>query len=206
MRLLLGLLLLATRQDGLYGFAPPSGVLPKPATTTTALSNAGGREAEKEMRKELADATFSGISETRDMAVADGANMEGAYRMPGDDDSLSDTPAQSGGLQATMDRMTKPRPYPLFLAEKFTEIAESTIGDVTKKLFGQELPDGQPGPREKIVVLGTGWGAATFLKQIDTSSRYDVTVISPRNYFLFTPMLAGARYVPCRGGFLLWQL
>jgi NADH dehydrogenase FAD-containing subunit len=29
------------------------------------------------------------------------------------------------------------------------------------------------------------------LKDIDTSM-YDVTVVSPRNYFLFTPMLAGS--------------
>ena len=41
------------------------------------------------------------------------------------------------------------------------------------------------------MVLGTGWGAAAFLKNIDTD-KYDVTVISPRNYFVFTPMLAGA--------------
>lgn len=45
--------------------------------------------------------------------------------------------------------------------------------------------------REKIVVLGTGWGAAAFLKGID-ADKYDITVISPRNFFLFTPMLAGA--------------
>ena len=45
--------------------------------------------------------------------------------------------------------------------------------------------------KEKIVVLGTGWGGHAFLKTID-SSRYDVTVISPRNYFLFTPMLAAS--------------
>jgi len=45
--------------------------------------------------------------------------------------------------------------------------------------------------REKVLVLGTGWGAASFLKDIDPR-KFDVTVISPRNYFLFTPMLAGA--------------
>ena len=46
-------------------------------------------------------------------------------------------------------------------------------------------------PKERIIVLGTGWGAASFLKSIDCN-KYDVTVISPRNYFVFTPMLAGA--------------
>lgn len=45
--------------------------------------------------------------------------------------------------------------------------------------------------REKIVVLGSGWGAHAFLKTIDASV-YDVVTISPRNYFLFTPMLAAS--------------
>uniref|UniRef100_A0A7S0L5Z8 NADH:ubiquinone reductase (non-electrogenic) n=1 Tax=Coccolithus braarudii TaxID=221442 RepID=A0A7S0L5Z8_9EUKA len=42
--------------------------------------------------------------------------------------------------------------------------------------------------KEKVVVLGSGWAAVKFLINIDTS-RYDVTVVSPRNYFLFTPFL-----------------
>jgi NADH dehydrogenase FAD-containing subunit len=45
--------------------------------------------------------------------------------------------------------------------------------------------------KEKIVVLGTGWGAHAFLKSID-ATMYDVVVISPRNYFTFTPMLAAS--------------
>jgi NADH:ubiquinone reductase (non-electrogenic) len=39
-----------------------------------------------------------------------------------------------------------------------------------------------------VVVLGTGWGGAPFLKNPDCS-RYEVKVISPRNYFAFTPLL-----------------
>ncbi|KAG6524832.1 hypothetical protein ZIOFF_014776 [Zingiber officinale] len=42
--------------------------------------------------------------------------------------------------------------------------------------------------KKKVVVLGTGWGGTTFLKNLD-SSLYDVQVISPRNYFAFTPLL-----------------
>ena len=41
---------------------------------------------------------------------------------------------------------------------------------------------------EKIIVLGTGFAALRFLKQIN-KKLYDVTVISPRNHFLFTPLL-----------------
>ncbi|KAJ8613436.1 hypothetical protein CTAYLR_002317 [Chrysophaeum taylorii] len=47
--------------------------------------------------------------------------------------------------------------------------------------------------RRRIVVLGSGWGAASLVKALGGAARYDdVTVVSPRNYFLFTPMLAGA--------------
>jgi NADH dehydrogenase FAD-containing subunit len=45
--------------------------------------------------------------------------------------------------------------------------------------------------KEKIVVLGSGWGAHSFLKTVD-STKYDVQIISPRNYFTFTPMLAAS--------------
>ncbi|XP_050205757.1 external alternative NAD(P)H-ubiquinone oxidoreductase B4, mitochondrial-like [Mercurialis annua] len=42
--------------------------------------------------------------------------------------------------------------------------------------------------KKKMVVLGTGWGGTSFLKNLKNSN-YDVHVISPRNYFTFTPLL-----------------
>ncbi|CAH9099280.1 unnamed protein product [Cuscuta epithymum] len=42
--------------------------------------------------------------------------------------------------------------------------------------------------KKRVLVLGTGWGATSFLKDLDISS-YDVQVVSPRNYFAFTPLL-----------------
>ena len=42
--------------------------------------------------------------------------------------------------------------------------------------------------KKKIVVLGSGWGAVNFLKSL-TPGEYEVSVISPENYFLFTPLL-----------------
>lgn len=41
---------------------------------------------------------------------------------------------------------------------------------------------------KRVVVLGTGWAGTSFLKNLKNSS-YDVQVISPRNYFAFTPLL-----------------
>lgn len=52
-------------------------------------------------------------------------------------------------------------------------------------------PDDQPDPdpsKKTLVILGTGWGAVSLLKKLDTEN-YNVIVVSPRNYFLFTPLL-----------------
>ncbi|KAJ7363837.1 pyridine nucleotide-disulfide oxidoreductase-domain-containing protein [Mycena albidolilacea] len=59
---------------------------------------------------------------------------------------------------------------------------------VTKKdrTPGVQLPHD---PQKKtIVVLGSGWGATSFLNTLDTTE-YNVVVISPKNFFLFTPLL-----------------
>ncbi|KAI0251025.1 FAD/NAD-P-binding domain-containing protein [Lactifluus subvellereus] len=55
--------------------------------------------------------------------------------------------------------------------------------------------DRHPGPqlpydpsKKNVVVVGSGWASTAFLKNLDTSE-YNVTVISPRNFFLFTPLL-----------------
>lgn len=42
--------------------------------------------------------------------------------------------------------------------------------------------------KKRVVVIGTGWAGTSFLKSLKNSS-YDVQVISPRNYFAFTPLL-----------------
>ncbi|RKF57069.1 External alternative NADH-ubiquinone oxidoreductase, mitochondrial [Erysiphe neolycopersici] len=70
----------------------------------------------------------------------------------------------------------------------------SAIGGIGYLVYGvYELrnPTDQfvPDPSKKnLVILGTGWGAVSLLKKLDTE-QYNVIVISPRNYFLFTPLL-----------------
>ena len=46
--------------------------------------------------------------------------------------------------------------------------------------------------KKRVVVLGSGWGAISFVKSLEQSAPYDVTLVSPRNYFLYTPLLPGA--------------
>lgn len=51
---------------------------------------------------------------------------------------------------------------------------------------GEQIPHDPS--KKTIVVLGSGWAAMSTLKALDTTE-YNVVVISPRNYFLFTPLL-----------------
>ncbi|KAL9043354.1 MAG: hypothetical protein Q9214_003457 [Letrouitia sp. 1 TL-2023] len=61
--------------------------------------------------------------------------------------------------------------------------------------IAEELVDDDDSPgntrsknKPKLVVLGSGWGSVALLKQLNIDN-YHVTVVSPVNYFLFTPML-----------------
>ncbi|KAF9143046.1 hypothetical protein BGX30_001496 [Mortierella sp. GBA39] len=49
----------------------------------------------------------------------------------------------------------------------------------------------QNDPRQRLVILGSGWGAVSVINQLDPK-KFHVTVISPTNYFLFTPLLPSA--------------
>ncbi|XP_076800295.1 putative NADH dehydrogenase [Clavelina lepadiformis] len=56
---------------------------------------------------------------------------------------------------------------------------QSTENDV----WQQEITE-----RKKLVILGTGWAGYSVLKDVNKHI-YDVIVVSPRNHFLFTPLL-----------------
>ena len=45
--------------------------------------------------------------------------------------------------------------------------------------------------KPKLVIVGSGWGSVALLKNLNPGD-YHVTVVSPVNYFLFTPMLPSA--------------
>ena len=44
--------------------------------------------------------------------------------------------------------------------------------------------------KPSLVILGTGWGGFKLLQDID-ATKYDVKIISTRNHFVYTPLLAG---------------
>ncbi|CAO0795926.1 unnamed protein product [Mucor circinelloides] len=59
-------------------------------------------------------------------------------------------------------------------------------------MYYHRHPTEHPNPadpkKKTVVILGSGWASTSFLKSIDTDL-YNVVVVSPRNYFLFTPLL-----------------
>lgn len=76
--------------------------------------------------------------------------------------------------------------------------APPTIADAsTTMVDGKVVPTGavsnlpdrtRTNNKEKVVVLGSGWASVKFVQNIDTDV-FDVTVVSPRNFFLFSPFL-----------------
>ncbi|KAL0301992.1 UNVERIFIED_CONTAM: External alternative NAD(P)H-ubiquinone oxidoreductase B1, mitochondrial [Sesamum radiatum] len=72
--------------------------------------------------------------------------------------------------------------------KQFTSLGRGSGGLVAyaegqKSVCPQEITQ-----KKRVVVLGTGWAGTSFLKDLDIST-YEVQVVSPRNYFAFTPLL-----------------
>ena len=49
-----------------------------------------------------------------------------------------------------------------------------------------DLAEDEEKPR--LVIVGSGWGAVSVLRNLE-KDKFNVTIISPNNYFLFTPLL-----------------
>lgn len=64
-------------------------------------------------------------------------------------------------------------------------IASSFVDDMDSEAMAEQKD------KPKLVILGTGWGCVSLLKTLNPAD-YHVTVVSPQNYFLFTPMLPSA--------------
>ena len=157
--------------------------LRRETTSLYAADETATKESEKNLRQELAEKT-SKVEDEGQYAVVDGMveqELTPEVEVPTTTVSSSSSSSQSSDLKARIERLTKPRVYPLFLVEKGLEIVEGAFDDFRKSLASTGAAQSKPrtGKKERVVILGTGWGAAAFLKDIDTSL-YDVTVVSPR--------------------------
>merc|ERR1719369_689336 len=59
---------------------------------------------------------------------------------------------------------------------------------MTTSIYTLSIRQGSTGPKPRLVVVGAGWGGFRCARDVD-KTMYDVTVVSPRNHFLFTPLL-----------------
>lgn len=59
---------------------------------------------------------------------------------------------------------------------------------VVQNVFTTSLLASEERKRKKVVLLGTGWAAVNFLRNLKPGL-YDIEIVSPRNYFLMTPLL-----------------
>ncbi|KAI8635035.1 FAD/NAD(P)-binding domain-containing protein [Xylariaceae sp. FL1651] len=50
--------------------------------------------------------------------------------------------------------------------------------------------DKSSGPKERVVILGSGWAGYAFARTLDPR-KFERIMISPRSYFVFTPLVAG---------------
>ncbi|VCU39215.1 Bgt-60043 [Blumeria graminis f. sp. tritici] len=90
-------------------------------------------------------------------------------------EDLSHTDIQIPGL-ALKPRKGGPKNLP---------IAELLIDDNDRSNYENQID------KPRLVILGGGWGSVALLKALNPND-YHVTVVSPHNYFLFTPMLPSA--------------
>lgn len=74
--------------------------------------------------------------------------------------------------------------------EELSNTAEDAVLHFTR-LPAWLKPETAERSGRRVVVLGTGWAAHAIAKVVD-AQKLDVCVVSPRNYFVFTPMLAAA--------------
>ncbi|KAM0246592.1 hypothetical protein ACHAQJ_010175 [Trichoderma viride] len=125
---------------------------------------------------------------TRAMMMRSAARPSGAMKL-----------ANSGRIafrRAYADEAPKPKPGKLRRtfrwAWRLTYLsAIGLVGYTAYSIYDDRHPNEQyePDPNKKtLVILGTGWGSVALLKKLDTEN-YNVVVVSPRNYFLFTPLL-----------------
>ncbi|KXJ94472.1 hypothetical protein Micbo1qcDRAFT_132514 [Microdochium bolleyi] len=149
-----------------------------PATRASALSTARAAFATTAKASPRQPVSAASINASRQIS----RQFTRTYASEGPSATLSPTPKKKPGRIRRTFRFFR----------RLTYLSVIVIaGGIIYDGYIDRHPDEQfdPDPKKKtLVVLGTGWGSVALLKKLDTSN-YNVVVISPRNYFLFTPLL-----------------
>lgn len=108
----------------------------------------------------------------------------------------TDNVMEQTSIRPLIDQLEVKRPYLDILLERAGQTVDDWQLSSQIKAYSKLVPSDRENilrsnHRERIVILGTGWASYSMCKSLD-STMYDVVVVSPRNYFLFTPMLAAS--------------
>ncbi|KAK5173599.1 uncharacterized protein LTR77_002280 [Saxophila tyrrhenica] len=64
-----------------------------------------------------------------------------------------------------------------------------TFKQLQRRCISLQALDANQNGRERVVVVGSGWAGYSLARDLD-HSKYQIVVVSPRSYFVFTPLLA----------------
>ncbi|GAA97164.1 uncharacterized protein L969DRAFT_91987 [Mixia osmundae IAM 14324] len=143
----------------------------------------------------------SGTQQAVDATVAasDGVTIGGGSSSKADVSGIPPAPAApaatasnaTGGSSGGKRKDSWSRKWVKRFARTILFVVVTTSGYIVYSAYVESHPPDQAphDPSKKnLVILGNGWAATSLLKNLDNEG-YNVTVISPRNYFCFTPLL-----------------
>jgi NADH dehydrogenase FAD-containing subunit len=81
------------------------------------------------------------------------------------------------------------QPRKSFWTGKLIQTSPRNTPRIQQRFISLSQLDSDKNGRERVVVLGSGWAGYSFARGLD-KKKYQVVVVSPRSYFVFTPLLA----------------
>ncbi|KAM6488404.1 FAD/NAD(P)-binding domain-containing protein [Trichoderma sp. SZMC 28011] len=85
--------------------------------------------------------------------------------------------------------MPNPRVFTCSLCRAKAGRGQKRLPQIINGCYSSLSKSNKDARRQRVVILGSGWAGYTFSRTLDPS-KYERIVISPRSYFVFTPLLA----------------
>jgi hypothetical protein len=144
-------------------------------------------------RLAVALATATGASAALTLFVAKTHASQSASAEARSDQSQWQSPVPNSSPSNSNNSQSQPPPLPSTATFSASNAAITSADKVDDDGSGVSLIVNPPvAGRKRLVVLGTGWAAVSFLRGLVPDADTDVTVVSPRGYFLYSPLLPAA--------------